>query len=167
MSPLYLLIPIFLGLGALAFGGVFFYFGLRSRRQASAAGNWPSAAGQVTAVSIHTQTNYSSEGAPSVSYQPVVEYDYTVIGTPYHGSRVAFGADSFGRRQAEGVLAKYPPGTSVTVYYNPDKPEEAVLEKSAQGTLLFMIVGGVIAFMGVCFGCLGTGVILLAMSGGK
>jgi hypothetical protein len=87
------------------------------------------------------------------------------MGTPYHASRVAFGADSFGHRQAKAVVAKYPAGSAVTVYYNPEKPGEAVLEQSAKGTLVFMIVGAMFALMGLCAGCAGLGVIALVMSG--
>jgi hypothetical protein len=159
---LYMLIPIVFGLFAILFGGVFLFNGLRGRQQSDASRGWPTAPGRVTAAVMHTRTNFSSDGAPTVSYQPVVDYDYAVIGAPYHASRIAFGADSFGRRQAEAVLAKYPPGSAVRVYYNPEKPDEAVLEQSAKGTLVFMIVGGLFTLIGLCVICVGLGVIVLA-----
>ena len=169
-STMFTLIPIVLGLVTLFIGIVLLIIGWRGKKQSNAASAWPSVPGRVTAASLHTSTNYDQDNSPSTSYQPVVEYDYTVMGAAYHASRVAFGANSFGKGQAEAILAKYPLDAPVTVYYNPEKPGEAVLEQSAKGTTLFLIVGGIFALIGLCAGLGGCGAlayIAIAMSSGQ
>jgi hypothetical protein len=167
---MFTLIPIVLGLVALILGGVFLFIGWRGKKQSDASRSWPSVPGRVTAATMRTSTSYDHDTSPSTSYQPVVEYDYTVMGAAYHASRVAFGADSFGKGQAEAILARYPVDTHVTVYYNPEKPGEAVLEQSAKSTTLFMVVGGIFALIGLCAslaGCAALAYITLAMSTGQ
>jgi len=50
---------------------------------------------------------------------------------------------------AEGVAARYQPGSSVQVYYNPSKPADAVLEHSGGNfnRILVLILGAVELFL--------------------
>ena len=43
--------------------------------------------------------------------------------------------------------AKYPAGSQVTVYYNPQNPSESVLERRATGSLL--LLGLIVALWGL------------------
>lgn len=54
-------------------------------------------------------------------------YTYSVGGQPYVSSRVSPGME-VGGTSAPGVIAKYPVGSQVKVYYNLQNPSEAVLE---------------------------------------
>jgi hypothetical protein len=77
-----------------------------------------------------TQGSHAGGGHRIVSYRPVVSYEYTVGGTTYTGTRatqmdVGAGAVS----DVQKFLASRPPGSTVTVYYNPDNPADSFLEQ--------------------------------------
>lgn len=156
---------------ALFVGGVFGFLGviflvvaLRSRQQAKTSQGWPTAAGTITASSLQEHRNYDEDQGVSYTYEPVVQYRYTVMGNEYTGSKISFGANAFGRAQAQQKVNTYPPGMAVTVHYNPEKPEEAVLETQAAGGKVFIIVGViflVIALAACCISTVGIGMQLL------
>lgn len=94
--------------------------------------SWPGVEGQLTESRIHEKQRHT--GKPSerttrcCTYEVRVRYRYEVQGHTYEGDRLRVKADIFGRRElAEQQLARYPAGQPVTVYYNPDAPEQAVL----------------------------------------
>jgi hypothetical protein len=83
-----------------------------------------------------------------------IVYEYTIASHRYQSSRVSIGDDT-GNSEVAETLAKYPKGKEVTVYYNPSKRTEAVLEREMppfvwKGIaliilgLIALIVGGVI-----------------------
>lgn len=113
---------------ALFLGGI----ALRGRRKTRASQNWPSSMGRVLAAYVDARRSTSS-GGTSTAYYPVVLYEYNVDGKPYQGQRISFGLEvgSGWRGQAEKKIASYPPGSMVEVFFNPQNPAEAVLEKTA------------------------------------
>jgi hypothetical protein len=69
-----------------------------------------------------------SHGGGHYVYYPEVTYEYQVDGTTYTSSKInviMFGSDI---SYAQGVLNRYPIGSTVDVHYNPDNPSDAVLE---------------------------------------
>jgi hypothetical protein len=63
-------------------------------------------------------------------HELLVTYSYDVDGVRHAGARVALGGRSFGRRdRADAAVARYAPGTRVTVIHHPRRPAEAVLER--------------------------------------
>ena len=61
-------------------------------------------------------------------------YGYAVGGSSYEGSIIRFGDLSSGAsKPAEDTVAKYPPGASVSVRYDPENPGRAVLETTMPG----------------------------------
>ncbi|HJS20088.1 MAG TPA: DUF3592 domain-containing protein [Anaerolineales bacterium] len=106
------------------FLGIIFY----TRRKVAQAASWPSTLGNVTLSMI--QMRSSSEGG-STAY-PVVHYAYQVMGQPYEGNKVMPGME-VGGSGARKVVDRYPAGSQVMVYYNPEKPSEALLERGMPG----------------------------------
>jgi hypothetical protein len=149
---------IFLGIGAL-----FLFLTLRARQKAKTSQGWPTAQGTVLSVEIRENSSYDEDDHnTSVNYEPVVQYQYTVSGQQYNNKRIAFGATSFDRSTAQKKAGQYVAGMAVTVHYNPNKPAESVLETSAGGSTVFMVVGILFAVIGL-MGCCGSmGLILLA-----
>ena len=140
---------IFFGLGAL-----FLFLTWRARQKAKASQGWPTAQGTVLAVDIQEHRSYDEDDHhTSVSYEPVVQYQYTASGRQYNNSRLAFGATSFDRATARKKAGPYAAGMAVSVHYNPIKPEDSVLETSASGSTVFMVVGGLFAVIGLMAGC--------------
>lgn len=142
----------------LCLGGVFFLIGagvliyaLIMRKKANTAQAWPAVSGQVYSSSVREQHHEDSEGNVSWTYTPEVMYQYNVAGAVFQAKRIAFGAAGSGKRQtAEQVAARYQPGQTVTVYYNPQNPGDAVLERQVQNGRTLLILGGVFLAVSLC-----------------
>jgi hypothetical protein len=111
----------------------------------------------VLKVEVKEHADIDEDSSGSTSYEPVVEYQYTVQNQQYTGRRIAFGANRFGHSQARSAVARYPVGSTVQVRYNPEKPQEAVLEARASGATIFMVVGIILLVIGIASCCL-TGI---------
>lgn len=145
-----------IGILLLVFGGggiYLIYLSIKNRQQAEQSQNWPSTAGQV--VDARVVEGASGHDDMSTNYVLLVEYEYAVGGVTYRSRQTAFGPRQAHRRyhQAQAQAGRYPVGTPVTVFYNPDNPQEAVLERRAPATTATLVVG--IAFLAVaaCLGC--------------
>ena len=100
---------------------------------------WPSTDGTIE------ENRLTWEGVRHPRAQPVIGYRYQVGGGSYLGKRIEF---SFARvyftPQAEAVLARYPAGAHVTVYYDPLHPAESTLEQRhssvGEGLLLVLVL---------------------------
>ncbi|MEW6515939.1 MAG: DUF3592 domain-containing protein [candidate division FCPU426 bacterium] len=89
---------------------------------------WPSTTGMVADAKNVISQNLAYGGRTGGSVKtayPKIAYTYTVDGQEYRGERIQFGM-VFSRR---GLIAVYPAGDQVTVYYQPDYPRQAVLIK--------------------------------------
>jgi hypothetical protein len=95
---------------------------------ANAVKDWPSVPGKVTSSRVSYDSSSSENGAV-----PFVTYTYEVQGKTYKENRISPGILTVaGETSAEKVVALYPKGKEVSVYYNPKNPAEAYLEKSSQ-----------------------------------
>lgn len=136
---------------------VFVYLAIRASRKASVSRSWPATTGKVLAAGIEPRTGRSGSSGYSTSYYPVVQYEYTVNGQRYLGNRITFGGQvGYGwTNMAQNQIANYNPGSSVAVFYDPNEPANAVLERTA-GTsgkiywfvaiLIFVILGVTMVF---------------------
>jgi hypothetical protein len=110
--------------------GVGVHLGRRARRAAAvrrAAAAWSQTAGTVLSTAI--QVRRLGQGRSEV---PMVIYAYSVDGRPYQSYRVRAGDDTGQIRvigDASRTLERYPVGSNVTVYYDPDDPANAALER--------------------------------------
>jgi hypothetical protein len=121
-------LPVVAPLAVLAGFGV--HLGRRARRAAAvraAAAAWAQTGGTVLSTSIRVRRVGQSR-----SEIPVVIYSYEVDGRPYQSHRVRAG-DETGQIKVigdvSGMLDRYPVGSNVTVYYDPDDPANAALER--------------------------------------
>jgi hypothetical protein len=126
----------------------------RARTRSEAAERWLTAPGTVIEAGV-------SRGGSSRSayYSPVVRYSYEVNGKTRQGTRLRFGmVTTQGRGGAEKILAPYPVGGAIDVRYNPDNPDDSVLEPARVGrNLLFgaiacallILAGGAIIILAV------------------
>lgn len=117
----------------------------RARKTVRASMGWPAVQGRV----LEAYVGHHSDDEDTV-YYPVVRYAYTVAGQEYTSDQIAFGpevASSMDALQAEKTVARYPEGSLVTVYYNPDNPQEAVLERRLASPVAALVIGA--GFLGV------------------
>jgi len=105
------------------------------RRKMAEVSRWPSAMGVVEMSRIEQRS--SSEGG-TTDY-PVVQYSYQVNGQGYQSTKRAPGPE-VGGTGARGVVAKYPVGAQVMVFYNPQNPSDAVIERKAPAQWLMWLL---------------------------
>jgi hypothetical protein len=127
--------------------------GIRMCKEARVTWTWPSTEGIVRGTEVLETSGFGTKGG-SV-FQPVITYEYSVGGVSHTGKRIKLVDISSSSRYAHRVVARYPVGTGVTVYYDPDSPQDAVLQRGNDGNTLgvpavgifFVLVGA-----GICFG---------------
>ena len=140
----------FIGIGLIAFGllwaAAFGFAHFRAVAKARASGSWPSTFGRVVSSEVRVEESSDSDGRTTTWYNPVVTYTYTAAGKARQSSRIRFGNYRSGSRgKAEAMVAPYPAGSSPAVRYNPDNPDECVLETRGPSPLyLVMAIFGLI-----------------------
>jgi len=135
------MIPWFVWLMPAAFvalGGVFALEAVGLRRQGRAYARWPVASGRILGtrrdVELVENNDDRRDGRRHEQYDTffgtTVSYAYQVAGRDYRSTRLYAGRPvlSGSPKIAEAIIAKYPPGASVSVFYNPANPAEAMLE---------------------------------------
>jgi hypothetical protein len=145
----------YVGIGMLLLGILwvagFGWAHFRAVGKAKAAENWPTAAGRVLSSEVVEEESTDREGATSTWYNPVVTYSYAAGGRELTGRRLRFGNYRFAsRKKAETALAPYPAGASPMVRYNPDSPEECVLETAKPGPIYLIMA--LFGFLFIGFG---------------
>jgi hypothetical protein len=106
--------------------------GLRDAWRAARSKRWPTAPGTiVSAEELQHRREMPAEagGGTRIHYEARVHYEYTV-GHVHMGSTVVrLGpTETSNEARAQATLARYLPGQSVQVAYNPRDPTESVLE---------------------------------------
>ena len=79
---------------------------------------------------------------PHSYYQPEIFYRYEVAGVPRMGSRYSRTSLFRGAAGAQMVANSIAPGSKVRAWYNPLRPDEAVLSRTPNATLLLFTWGG-------------------------
>lgn len=105
------------------------------RRRMAVVSTWPSTMG--TVINSFLEARSDSEGG-TTNY-PVVQYTYQVGGQTYQSSKRAPGME-VGGTGAGSVVARYPAGAQVMVFYDPQKPSDAVLERKAPAQWLMWLL---------------------------
>ena len=113
------------------FLGIIFFM----RRRMTAVRQWPSTMGTVN--TSYLERRSSTDGG-STNY-PVVQYSYQVGGQTYNGMKIAPGPE-VGGTGAGKVMARYPAGAQVMVFYNPQNPSDAVLETKAPAQWILWLI---------------------------
>lgn len=103
--------------------------------------NYASVTGRVTHSEL--KSHYSSDGG--TTYSAEISYVYTVGTQVFTGDRLRFTTSAFNWSAAywsaaSGTVKAYPAGTAVMVYYNPPRPEEAVMFPGLEGADLLPIL---------------------------
>lgn len=135
---------------------------VRTRRLASASLRWPTATGRIThsdVIEEIIEEKTEHDNRPTTSklvyrYQVDLRYAYKVDKRDFIGTEADWcGTMVSGLREvAEEAAAKYRPGKTVKVYYDPERPGHAVLEPaSRKGALGPLIGAAVCAIVGGLF----------------
>jgi hypothetical protein len=145
---------IALGLFCFVIAAWLFNYQRKQRAMAQASKQWPSTDGTITASYISTRTTDVETNSETCVAN--VSYSYCAGGKDYHANRVVWGGNiEGGLRKVQAFLAANPVGGRVPVYYDPQKPESAILLRDRTGNIILnLILSIVILLMGA--GCLGV-----------
>ena len=134
-------------LSLLLFAGLAYNL-LRLRRQMEASKAWIKCDGDIVASEAKIPVSHRSDDQDDVD--AIIRYRYQVSGQIHESACIKFGGQAMmSRAFADALVAKYPVGTGVDVYYDPSDPKSAVLQPRKLDNLVamlaFTIVFGVIA----------------------
>jgi hypothetical protein len=113
------------------FGALLLILGLYSSIMDTSASSWPVTEGTITSSQVES---WGSGAHDPIDYRPAITYQYQVGGKTYNGSQISSGATFYGGvnvdeyEQANAIVSNYPVGSIVEVHYNPNNPNNAVLE---------------------------------------
>ncbi|NNF98209.1 MAG: DUF3137 domain-containing protein [Desulfobacteraceae bacterium] len=111
---------------------------------------WPTVDGVIIKSEIEEQTSTTGEGAnkkTEVKSYAKIAYEYRIDGQKFESKKISFSQTSGNAKQ---VVDRYRKGTSVRVYYNPDKPKQAVLVAGNSGlNVVPFIFAGVFVLFGI------------------
>ncbi|MFB3891607.1 MAG: DUF3592 domain-containing protein [Phycisphaerae bacterium] len=84
--------------------------------------------GTIQHAEVKAETSSGVFGA-TIRYMPFFKYRYAVMDAQLYGRRYNFDASPFSHEaDAQSIVRDHPEGSAVTVYYNPLRPDQAVLE---------------------------------------
>jgi hypothetical protein len=120
---------------------------------ASHAEEWTSTAGVVIASYVRkTGAGNAGEAGDTDSHSPVVKYEYRVGSDPYAGSRIGFGEFFSNWYSSKNRIRAFPKGSNVTVYFDPQDPGNAVLDRTYPSVAIAMLAGiALLCFAGAVF----------------
>jgi hypothetical protein len=98
--------------------------------------NWQPVTGQV--ITSHLVIRSDNEG--SAEYPDVV-YTYSVMGQQYRSDKIFVGG-AIGGTGARKVVERYPVGSAVQVYFDPQHPERSALERRSPIAGFLLVLGG-------------------------
>ena len=149
---LYFVVPFSLGIIITLVGAILLFVNSHRKPKAGEINieDWSTTNGQVTAARL-------GERQSDNTYEPIIEYVYTVNDVQYHGNKVFPGINTNSKRDtAQEILDKHPVKMYVPVRYNPQNPSESALEEQPHPMNFIALAGWVLTGFGICTFCFTT-----------
>lgn len=134
----------------------------RMRRQQKESLSWRPAPGRILSSEVKKEVLRSGRGpGTSIStgdvttYRPRVEYSYAYHGNSYNSKRIITVDINWPKKEAEAVVSRYPTDATVTVWVNPNKPGQAVLERGIRNYTKKFTFAFIIGFFFLVIGTMG------------
>ncbi len=122
-------------------GGITVYLGISDMLLAKASNGWPNTQGAISA----SEMEYHRDSDGGGTYHARILYDYEVFGVLYSNDRIAYGDyGSSNPSHARSIVNRYSKQLPVTVYYQPEHPQESVLETGIKGQAYFLPLFGLV-----------------------
>jgi hypothetical protein len=128
---------------------VAFHLGKPALDKARQTTTWPTVEGKIESSAVTQHQDNSNPDSSGTLYSANVRYSYAVNGRTYQSSTIWSGThySSSSSGEQQQIVARYPPGKAVPVYYDPEHPEEAVLEPGVFFTSYILYVAGWVVFV--------------------
>lgn len=131
-----------------AVGILLIFVAYTNRKKAQAAHAWPSVPGQIIESRLVQYEKYDggADGQQRLTaWQPRIVCQYAVAGRPL---QCGLGPSPDTRAFAERMVERYRVGAQAQVYFNPENPAEAMLERpSGSGYIFMYVMAGVFLFI--------------------
>jgi hypothetical protein len=128
---------------SLSLGLLVIVAGVEINRRGDTTRSWPTTPGTILVSEVVTLKS---------KFEAVITYTYTIESHTYTSDRIYHRALPYysEREQAQVLVAEFPPGQTVPIYYNPADPQYAVLVpgKTIEGTI-FIVIGAVLLVFGL------------------
>ena len=113
--------------------------------------NWLSTSGKIIRSELDAQTRADENGYETTTYIANVIFQYVVNDSTFEGDCINFdyGIRTSNKHLEKLVVEQYPVGRQVRVYYDPDDPQQAVLEKRVDRVFTTILVSSVFILIGV------------------
>lgn len=145
--------PILFLLLFMAVGLVPLVMGIREVQRARESLSWPTVEGRIVRSGVRSEQRTSRDDngnqRTTTYYYADLSYDYAVDGRPLTGTRLTLSEGQSGSEaDAKTTAERYPVDATVDVAYDPNAPDQSVLEPGKWGGATFLLIfGGV--FVGV------------------
>lgn len=118
---------------ALTAGGAYLYRVYDGNMSAlsQASLDWPSVEGLITRSELKVWSSSSSTRKGANKHDVRVTYEYVVAGRSYSNDVVRFDQNNGSRSEKQKMVSSHPVGKLVDVFYNPDDPDQSVLQKGS------------------------------------
>jgi hypothetical protein len=140
------------GSAAVAIGAFTAYGTVRMRRKAGDSHKWPTVMGTIVSSELESDVE-SHHRRPIETYSAAIRYAYEVGGKAYESDQIQLGgtSETSQPKEFERMVARYPEGKRVKVFYDPADPATATLEPGELGGIfnMAMVAGGFILVGGV------------------
>jgi len=145
------IVPIVVTGLLLLLGGLLLFDAVKNWLKYRESDSWQPASAQI----VSSRVTVHRSGKGGTSYGMSITYAYQVMGREYQGKQYRFGSDGIvlgTRQKAEAAVAQNPTGKQITIYYDPNAPEQAVFERKFDTTTLvlgifFLGLGGYISLI--------------------
>jgi hypothetical protein len=138
MAKIFTLLFILAGLGLLVLGVVRY-------KEGKASNHWTEVSAKVESSDVGRTKNKTA----GYRYHAHVTYTYEVRGVSYTSRRVGLaGQESGSESHAQKLLKQYPVGGTVKAYYDPARPDKAVLIRGIGSSVWVVFVVGLV-FLGM------------------
>lgn len=130
--------------------------GKQDQTLVQASQTWQTTHGKIISSQVGTSARSMDRRSPP-KYYPELTYEYVVDEHTYRGERRGIGGEiGLAENAARDIVARYPAGAAVTVYYDPAQPSEALLERAVTGLqtkhiLVPFLIGAAILAAGLLF----------------
>lgn len=164
---LYFVVPSVIGTCILLIGVILLIIAARKKKKADQGetGDWVTTGGKVTAAHLEkheAQKNDKRGTHIDITYEPVVEYRYTVDNVEYTGNKFFPGESTyFSESEAQELLGQHPLNSFVPIHYNPEDPSVSSLEERSQDSNVVYLAGWTLTAFGICVCCFTSFMIFL------
>jgi hypothetical protein len=139
------LVPILVSIVTGGLSCVFFIISWQRKRKEDVTRDWQSTSGVILESEVKTYSTVDQTNVNKTIITPMVRYQYSIGGNSYTGYRLTFDEIEYTLEKARQKISQYPPGNSVTVYYDSLHPDESVVERSTRGFRLMFTTGLVLS----------------------